>query len=101
MGITARMFKMGLGDEDGIEVRPATEMTGKTIATLTQQASQTFLRRFGNLLSCFQAEGEDGLWATIHAAVQTYGLDAAGGEAIEDGDDRLQLHIGLYRHGLC
>jgi hypothetical protein len=86
-GLMGTFIKQGIQNDDDISVlRPIVQMDKKKIVELTQQALQTFLRKWGNSLSVYALEGAYGLANTLFASLETKGLDSLAAEAIEDGD---------------
>jgi len=72
------------GDSDGDVLRPSREFDVRLAA---EQAAQSFLNKYGNLLSCFQLFGDYGLWKTLETYIQAKGFLPEAVEAINDGDE--------------
>jgi hypothetical protein len=84
-GLLGNLIRRGVdGDTDGGILRPSREFDVRLAA---EQAAQSFLNKYGNLLSCFQLSGDYGLWKTLETYIQSKGLLPDALEAINDGDE--------------
>ncbi len=72
------------GDSDGDVLRPSRQFDVRLAA---EQAAQSFLNKYGNLLSCFQLFGDYGLWQTLETYIQAKGFLPEAVEAINYGDE--------------
>lgn len=84
-GLLGTIIRRGVdGDTDGDILRPARNFDVRLEA---ERAAQTFLSTYGNLLSCFRLAGNDGLWETMQAYIQSKGLLPDALDAVTDGDE--------------
>jgi hypothetical protein len=85
IGLLGSLIRRGVdGDSDGDILRPARQFDVRLAA---EQAAQSFLNKYGNLLSCYQLSGDYGLWKTLETYIQSKGFLPAAVEAINDGDE--------------
>jgi hypothetical protein len=85
IGLLGSLIRHGVdGDADGDILRPAREFDVRLAA---EQAAQSFLNKYGNLLSCYQLSGDYGLWKTLETYIQSKGFLPEAVEAINDGDE--------------
>jgi hypothetical protein len=84
-GLLGTIIRHGVdGDSDGDVLRPSREFDVRLAA---EQAAQSFLNKYGNLLSCYQLSGDYGLWKTLETYIQSKGFLPEAVEAINDGDE--------------
>jgi hypothetical protein len=88
IGLIGQLVRKGdVDDPDGDPIlRPVREFSRGEAARLGEQAAQSFLQMYGNLLSCFELHGEFSLWKTLENCMRTKGLLPEVLEAAEDGD---------------
>jgi hypothetical protein len=85
IGLLGSLIRHGVdGDADGDILRPAREFDVRLAA---EQAAQSFLNKYGNLLSCYQLSGDYGLWKTLETYIQSKGFLPETVDAINDGDE--------------
>jgi hypothetical protein len=96
-GLLASLIRSGGAADDGDALfRPVREFGQGEAIRLGEQAAQSFLQTYGNLLSCFELQGEFALWNTLETFMRTKGLLPEVLEAVEDGD-RTAYVRGLVR----
>jgi hypothetical protein len=85
IGLLGSLIRHGVdGDSDGDVLRPARQFDVRLAA---EQAAQSFLNKYGNLLSCYQLSGDYGLWKTLETYIQSKGFLPETVDAINDGDE--------------
>jgi hypothetical protein len=55
---------------------------------MSEKIAEQWRDQYSNLLSCYELNGEFGLWASLQSYYASKGLPAAVIEAIQDGDER-------------
>jgi hypothetical protein len=84
MGMTGKFFEQG---EEGIDIVAAPRtFSSDDVRRYAEQGAAQFLSTYGNTLSCYELQGEFGLWSTLQTYLQTMGLGKATIKAVEDGD---------------
>jgi len=84
-GLLGTIIRRGVDeDADGDILRPPRQFDVRLAA---EQAAQSFLSKYGNLLSCYQLSGDYGLWKTLETYIQSKGFLPEAVEAIDDGDE--------------
>jgi hypothetical protein len=85
--LLGKIFARGIEDDEEIAFRPTRNFTQADIVKLSERAASQWRDEFSNLLSCFELNGELGLWATLQTYYQSKGLSEAVSGAVEDGDE--------------
>lgn len=85
--LLGKIFARGVEDDDEVVFRPSRNFTQTEIVKLSERAASQWRDEFSNLLSCFELNGEFGLWSILQTYYQSKGLSDAVSEAVEDGDE--------------
>lgn len=86
-GLLAKLIARGVEDGEDVILRPSRNFTQTDIVKLSERAASQWRDEFSNLLSCFELNGEFGLWLVLQTYYQSKGLSDAVSEAVEDGDE--------------
>jgi hypothetical protein len=87
MSLLGRLFARGLEGDD-IMLRPSRKFTKQDIMKIAERGASGFRADAMNVLSCYELEGEFGLYSTIGNYVQTKNpMTAEINEALVDGDE--------------
>jgi hypothetical protein len=88
MSILGKLFASGLENMDEVNVRPSRKFTAKDIHRIAERGASEFRANALNLLSCYELEGEFGLYSTLGNFIQTKNaMTAEIAEAVADGDE--------------
>src|ERR1700751_4997988 len=89
MSLLGKLFASGLAnDDDDVILRPSRKFTKQDIIRIAERGASEFRAYAMNLLSCYELQGEFGLYSTLGNFVQTKNpMTAEIAEAISDGDE--------------
>jgi len=88
MGILGKLIARGIANSDDVVLRPGRKFKKEDIVRLADRGASEFRANAMNLLSCYELEGEFGLYSTIGNFVQTKNaMTAEIAEAVADGDE--------------
>jgi hypothetical protein len=89
MSLLGKLFARGLAnDSDDVILRPSRKFTKQDVIRIAERGASEFRAYAMNLLSCYELEGEFGLYSTLGNFVQTKNsMTAEIAEAISDGDE--------------
>lgn len=87
MSLLGRILARGIEDDD-IVISPSRKFTRDDVFHIAERGASEFRAEAMNLLSCYELEGEFGLYSTLGNFVQTKNpMTAEINEAVVDGDE--------------
>jgi hypothetical protein len=89
MSLLGKLFARGLAtDSDDVILRPSRKFTRQDVVRIAERGASEFRAEAMNLLSCYELEGEFGLYSTLGNYVQTKNpMTTEISEAVSDGDE--------------
>lgn len=99
MSLLGKLFARGVEGVDNFKPQPNRKFTRKDLINVADRGASEFRADAMNLLSCYELEGEFGLYSVLGNFVSTKNpLTAEINEAVQDGDE-LAL-IEAFRHAM-
>jgi hypothetical protein len=90
MSLLAQLIARGIDkdDDDVVVFRPSRKFTAADVQRIAERGASEFRAAAMNVLSCYELEGEFGLYATLGNYVQTKNpMTAEIAEAVSEGDE--------------
>lgn len=88
MSLLGKLFARGVEADDSIVIRPSRKFAKQDILRIAERGASDFRSDGMNLLSCYELDGEFGLYSTLSNYIQTKkAMTAEINEAVVDGDE--------------
>jgi len=88
MSILGKIFAHGLEGLDDVVIRPSRKFRKEDLVKIAERGASEFRRDALNLVSCYELEGEFGLYAALSNFIQTKNtMSAEIAEAVVEGDE--------------